>query len=330
MKQVNLEKFKQYEGNETFKFKYVGSSSNDFDEDKVEGLIDAFLEKENSHCDILRNIVYIRTILRTAKEKLLVVKHHDRYNEEIVRYNNGILFSYESKKYNEENQGCMEVKFTPKRELKISFLNFENECIIEYPQVETTNNNFNKVINRINSLRIADSVYIDNDAKILIEIYKLFYNENPDFTKDDINVKVQTMMSILAPFNISFGDYSFNMSGNMPESLVLLQMVNNLFPLGEVDVVDESIELKDNAKKTIKTVGETIRETSDNKNLNQILIAISSTIYSKRYDIDSLDHIKYLSEVLNIYFNNAESSTQLGKKVKGKTDDNKKKNDYNN
>ncbi len=41
------------------------------------------------------------------------------------------------------------------------------------------------------------------NPKVLIEIYKLFYNENPDFSLSNTSIKVQTMMSILAQFGIT-------------------------------------------------------------------------------------------------------------------------------
>ena len=321
MEQVNLQKFKEYKNGMTFEFRYEGIPSNVFDKEKVEKLIDTFLNKEALHRDMLRNVTYIRTILNTAKEKLLVVECSDKDNKETVKYDNGILFSYECKQYDVESSNYMEVNFTPGSALNISFSDFEEECIIKYPNTEATKDKFDKVLDYIDSLANVSAVYLDNDSKALIEIYKLFYNDNPDFSKEDINIKVQTMMSILAQFNIYFGDYSFSINEDMPESVTLLQMVNRLFPLGEVVAVEDPIELRERAKQTIKIVGETIRTTiGDETDINEALITISKTVYAARYDITSMYDVKKLVEYpnLNLTFSEVENSVQLVKTIERK------------
>ena len=186
-------------------------------------------------------------------------------------------------------------------------------------------NKFDEVVEHINSLTHVKPVYLNDDAKAIIETYKLFYGENPDFSKGDINIKIQTMLSILAQFGISLGDYSFRINEIMPESLAFLQMVNSLFPLGEVTVIEDPVQLKEGAKETIKLIGETIREDVD-RDYDQhmkALMTISKTIYVGHYASDY--NVDKLLEYPNIDLTSSEvdKSVQLVKKIEWKLNDNK-------
>ncbi|MDD6224234.1 MAG: hypothetical protein PUB18_04450, partial [bacterium] len=100
----------------------------------------------------------------------------------------------------------MTAEFTLGRGLNISFSDFENASIIDYQNSKNINEQFVKLMKHIYLLKSAKAANLDMDSKALIEIYKLFYNENPDFSLSNINVRIQTMMSILAQFGISLGD----------------------------------------------------------------------------------------------------------------------------
>lgn len=320
MSQININKLKKYENGVTFEFRYEGNSTPVFDEEKAERLIEKFLSNEKKVSVMSRNISYIRTILKDTDEKLLVIKYNDGKNVETVKYDNKVLFLFECKEYNDESSNYMEVSFTPGRGLKVSFSDLENDCITDYPQSKTIKDKFNQIIEHIEDLKNAGFVYLDNDSKLLIEIYKLFYNENPDFSKEDINIKIQTMMLILAQFDICYGDYTFDFYEKMPESLTIFQKVYNLFPLGEITIVDNPLELKASAKKYIKIVGETIRDTLGNEeNLNEALITISKAIYAGRFDLTYYsNNIKELTEYpnINLTVGEAKSSLKLVKKIK--------------
>lgn len=79
----------------------------------------------------------------------------------------------------------------------------------------------------------------------------------------------------------------------MPASLNLEQMVNKLYPLGEVSSLEDSVKLAEEPKKIIKIVGETIRETIKNEqNKNETLITISKGIHARRYCFSSNSDVK--------------------------------------
>ena len=131
-------------------------------------------------------------------------------------------------------------------------------------------------------------------------------------------------MSILAEFGISLGDdYAFSLWGKvkMPVSLNLEQRVNKLYPLGEVDSVEDSVKLASEPKKIIKIVGECIRETILNEqNQTEALIIISKVIHAGRYCISSNSDVKKISEFTKCTTDAVETSVSLVKRIKTKID----------
>ena len=287
-KTVNFNRNITFENEEKFvlSFKGIESSSN-IDKVKINKLLDNFINSK-SHINMLRNVEFIRTILKNFEEKLLVIEYSNKNFQEIVKYDNGILSFFNSK--NNKNKNLITAEFS-NRKLNISFSNYDEDII---------NQQFSKLMDHIHLLKNVKPVNLDMDSKALIEIYKLFYNENPNFSLSNINIRVQTMMSILALFGINLEeDYSFSLLGKnkMPNSLYLEQLVNKLFPLGEIVDIEEPIKLADELTKIIKIVGECVREVINTEyNKDDALITISKVIYAGRYSLSSNSNIKSLSE----------------------------------
>lgn len=323
-KKFKLKKFRKYKNGSTFKFEYIGTSNNAFNQEEAIKMIDSFLNENISHSNMLRNIECIRTILKDTDEKSLVLAYSDSNYKEIVKYYDGSLVLFECEQYTNENLIDMEISYISKYGLKVNFPNFEDDFLIECPQVETTNDKFKKVKDYIDSLRKVRFVYLNNDSKRIIEAYKLFYNENPDFSKEDINIKMQTMMSILTKFDSNLGCYEFNYSEEMPISYDLLQSVNRLFPLGEV-IVDDFVDLlEQRTKKIIKIVGETIREKIGNEvDINEALITISKIIYVGGYAGLENYNAEELEKNTEYGLNEIDINIQLLKEIQNKVNDNK-------
>ena len=105
----------------------------------------------------------------------------------------------------------------------------------------------------------------------------------------------------------------------MPVSLKLEQRVNKLYPLGEINSIEDSIKLTDEPKKIIKIVGECIRETIPNEqSQNEALITISKIIHAGRYCLSSNSDIKKLSEFTERNTDEVESSIKLVKRIENR------------
>ena len=322
---INFNRNIIYGNEEKFAVRFEGiKSSSNIDKEKTNKLLDKFINSK-SHTNMLRNVAFIRTILKEFEEKILVVEYSDKNSQEIVKYNNGNLFFFNYENKNNANNNLMTAEFS-NRKFNVSFSDYAEDSIVDYPNYGSINQQFSKLMEHIHLLKNVKSVNLDIDSKAVIEIYKLFYNENPDFSLSNINVRVQTMMSILAQFGITLeSDYSFSLLGNkMPNSLYLAQLINNLFPLGEITDIDEPIKLADEPKKIIKIVGECVREViNDEYDKDDALITISKVIHAARYSLSSNSNVKELRNFTNRTQDEVESSIRLVKRIEKKLNNDK-------
>lgn len=319
-KEFKFRENKTYENGHKLEIRFEGIEKDNIDLDKVNNLLNKFIVDQSHHRTMVRNVANIRAILKGFEEKLLVISHSDSNgSKEIVKYDNGNLFLYEYDiKESTSDEDQISIKYSPNNSLDFSFEDFDGN-IVDYPNFNNTIKRFTDIVNKIYQLKHVSAIELDRDSKALIEIYKLFFNENPDFSGKTINIRIQTMMSILAEFGISLGDnYSFSLWGKvkMPISLYLEEKVDRLFPLGEVVDIEEPIELAKEAKNTIRIAGECIREAiGDNYNKEEALITISKIIYAGRYNLSSESNIKELSDFANRTQHEVESSIQLVKRI---------------
>lgn len=297
--------------------------SKDIDTTKIEELLNDFMDNEN-HTDMIRNVSFLRTILKDYKEKLLVVYYEDDKGTELVKYDNSNLFLFEKSQKNDDNDeltNSYNMKYDSSYGITIDYSG-EVAYMDNYSDVQTTSENISKMMNHIYQLKRVHAIELDRDSKALVEIYKLFYNENPNFSDKSISVKVQTMMSILSEFGISLGDdYSFT---NLPKlklplSLTLANLVKKLYPFGEINYIVEPVKLAEHSKNIIKIVGENIRKTIEQvDNKDEILVKISQIIYASRYKLSTNANVNEICEFTNLSSDEVKSSIRLVKRIENK------------
>ena len=314
MKSINIDKTLNYE-NDSIKIKYNGIANDNINLDKIKLLLENFLNN-HKHNSMIENITIIRTIMKECEEKLLIVSYQDKNGSELVKYENYLLKEYE-KNNNEIKE--FQIKYEPTSGISLTYNNHETN-IKNYSDINLISKGINKMIEQIYNLNDTKKVILTDDDKALITIYKLFYNENPDFSNKDINIKIQTMMSILAEFGISIDDgFSLYKETKMPLSLALYQRVNKLYPLGKINDNENNIKLAEEAKRIIKIVGESVREKiSNTENQNETLIAISKIIYAGRYSLSSNSDIKKISLFTGYKEEEIKSNIKLVKSIKNK------------
>lgn len=309
----------------SIEIRYNGLHTNDnVDLDKIYALLEDFINNHR-HNYMIENVTIIRTILKDCEEKELDIFYQDENVSEHIKYNNSNLILYEKseREENSEYYDRYKIKYELTNGIKLDYNNHEID-VADYSGIELVSKEITEMMKQIYYLKNAKAVVLDTDDKLLIEIYKLFYNENPDFSSKDINIKVQTMMFILAEFGISLGDdYGFSLCGKIgvPMSLNLEQRVNKLYPLGEVSSLKDNVKLAKEPKRIIKIVGEYIREIILNEqNKNEALITISKVIHAVRYCLSYNSDVKELSEFTERTTNEVESTIKLVKKIETRID----------
>lgn len=302
--------------------RFNGIPNNDADLEKIDMLLEDFINNHR-HNYMTENVSILRTILKDCEEKVLDISYTDEKGSEHVKYDNSDLFLYEKsvKEKKDNYYDRYKIKYEPSYGIKLDYSNHEND-VESVSDIKLISKEITEIMSQIYHLKNTKAIEIDIDDKILIEIYKLFYDENPDFTSEDINIKVQTMMSILSEFGIYLDDDNgFKLCGKdkIPLSFDLQQKVNKLYPLGEVNNIEDSVKLAKEPKKIIKIVGETIRETvSNEKNQNESLIMISKIIHAEKHCLPFNSDIKKISEFTERTTNEVESSMKLVKRIEAR------------
>lgn len=306
-----------------FEFRYEGSQkSNNIDTNKVQELITKFMNQIRYHGNMITNVKLLRTIFRDYDEKVLVLSYQNGEFKETIKFDNSHMSIFEKSEKDKDSEFAegFIVKFTPDNNISFMFTDSKNN-VIDYSNIKNMSDRITKVLQEINSLNQAKPIELNQEAKVIIEIYKLFYNQNPDFSNKNINIEIQTMLSILAEFGISVGDYSFSLSGKrkIPMSMDLSNLVYELFPLGENTNIDNPVKLAKESKKTIMIVGEVIRNAiGDVNNQEEALITISKVIHAERYNLLSTASVDEVAKYTDCSQNEVESSMKLVKKINNK------------
>ena len=156
------------------------------------------------------------------------------------------------------------MKYELGKELKITF---SNDNLINSKYFKNKITTINECMKNLEKLNDIIPISLDKTSSILCEVYKLFYNEYPDFSSKNINIKIQTMVVILTEFGIILDDkISFIMLKNkIPISLYLQKKINTLIPLGQIESVNNYVIITEDVSKTIKAIKEVIKEFITNK-----------------------------------------------------------------
>lgn len=292
------------------KIVFVGMPHANANLDKIDALLEDFINNHR-HDFMIENVSIVRTILKDCDEKELSIFYQDENGLEFVEYDNSSLLFYEKTK---EEGNRYRIKYEAQYGINLDYIKTD---IDDYSSVELMSKEITEIIKQIYYLKNVKGIALDIDDKALIEMYKLFYNENPDFTNKDINIKIQTMVSILLGFNIALeGDYAFRVykDKKMPLSLDLQQKINRLYPLGETVSILDNVRFAKEPKQIIKVVGEAIREAiSSEPNQNEALINLSRVFYFGRYQLFSSSNVNTLTCQAT---NENESSIKLLRRIK--------------
>lgn len=285
----------------------------DIDISQLDNELEEFIHAKCRN-DMLKNIMMIRTILDSIEEKSLVVSYEDENTLEMVKYDCTNLYFYQKQRKDK----TLEIIYMPNHgglQIKDNYRDLE-----DYSTVQTVSKELVSAIDRIHDLTRVKKIILDENSKRMIEIYKVFYQENPNFQSKDINIRMQTMMSILSYFDLSVG-YDFCLLGKMmmPISLRLEQDVERLYPFGEIDEVEDNVSLVQEAKKEIEMIGQAIRgNVSGRKELNEKLITTSRVLHAKRYNLPSNCQVDAISDFIGRTPSEVKSTIKLVKQINDK------------
>lgn len=297
---------KYYNNGTTIDIYYRGCKNKEINIEDTYNLIDKVFNGYSSS-NILNIIRDIRTIFRDYTEEYLEIYVITNTCETCVKYEYGNLINYNEEKYINKND-------------KINF-NYESGKNLSYSIDgdlklfrENKINYYDKYLEYLNKLEKIIPIEIYHNEELLCKVYKLFYDANPDFCDKDINIKIQTMISILAQFNICLNyPMSVNSHGKMPINLSLVSLIYDLRALGCVDVDKlKTFKLSYPHEKEIKEIGNIVRHSDIN------LITLSKIVHAGNYDLSDKSNITYINDSTNCSNIEIDESIQLVKRINKK------------
>lgn len=229
----------EYE-NSSLKFTYKGISSKDVDKDKIYKIIDnCFMNRDYSD-SINLFIKYLKIIFRDFTESIILIESinpidgktqifiKDNEIKEFKRISNLLSEEIIVGSYNEEDGYNFSVKKDFKNnplliEIVKSITKFTENCLYDIQNIEIT---------------LDKSKFdLSNAAVILSKIYKTFYEENPDFSLFEDELKAQSLMFILYQFNMSIDkNEKFDNATTLkiPYSSIVQGIIDEMLPYGKI------------------------------------------------------------------------------------------------
>jgi len=255
------------------------------DEKKINTILNNIFENNYIEFSIDKIVYYIRTIFKDYNEKYIFIKINDIIkNENInVTINNRKIENYEIEKDVEfKNIGVAKFKMSHKEDLDWSISNLNGINLLTY-SCETKSSVLKLIFKNLRYIElINNNIFPKNlsrKEKALVEIYKLFFNDYPDFSNKQTRYNVYAMMSIINKYDIHLSDeYGFNINeeGYIFSSNIQ-NVINNLLPYGQIVSYEEELNINNEDKEIIMIIGEMIKklcneELDKNKMLQDISI----------------------------------------------------------
>ena len=276
-------------------FNYLGGEPGEIVSTSVE-TIDSVVQKfiyNLDHNDICRDVRFLRTIFRDYPLIKLSVTYRTEKTLEIAEVDGdkkdySSYFSYEFWKANDNNELIKYIDFK-------GDLDKFTDLLIEV--------SWDKKIN----MSGLEPIEINSVYGQLIEVYRLFYGENPDFTDENLNLRCQAMLAVIKYLDYyaltCYDPIVKSRRQDYPSSRYVQEVVDELFPFG---VVTEDIdgEIIKSEKNPIAEVGYVVRqyiERSPDK--RDALMSICNILYAFDYKIDPFyyfDKRKQLGSEKNI------------------------------
>ena len=290
-------------------FEFYGSPKEDnIDVTRIHNIIDNIFNTKNFDTNIEQIIYYIRIILHQYDEKFLLVEVNDLDNDYYAKVNleDKKVTEYQklrTLRLNSSEDVQMKIKFNENDGFSVhipNHFNLINLLHLNDCQIQNVISSSYRLISNINEMKMLDNMYFNKEEKMLIDIYQMFFAENPDFSKKETVARIQSMMFILSKYNISLPNQdSFSMD-NMQEYPIcesIHTIIERLVPFGEIDRYrGDQVRFMPKVNNDIFKIGKLVTEFCSNyKERDKVLNSISSILYV----IDNLPPYAKISDILN-------------------------------
>lgn len=277
---------KQYKNEqETLKINFTSETLKSDEENKsINTLLDKCFKSMNSYKDTIKIITLLRTILRNYKEKDLQINYKDAQNKEItIHYVNGVLANFNLKTLLDTTMEKIVDYKNDKISIQIS--NIANDKMTQevYEILESEE--------EISNLKKIKPLKIYETDKFLLSLYKIFYEENPNFSSEDINVKIYMMYVIIMSAYGLVGlkdkvKIETTKEKTYSNSSHLMSAIERLTPFGEIVFDEEDNYIKEELKEIVIAIREVIKDyTKEGQNQLDTIIKFGNILYANNCKI---------------------------------------------
>ena len=238
----------------------------DVDEEErgeIERKLRDFMNNEEIHNDVIKNIAFIRTIFIDYDEQYLYIKYHNKVKDEFVEYRNKNLTIHEVK---DKTRSLHEI-YKYKRNIRTS-------------------------------LKDIGPIGVGEDEYKLIEYYNCFFNIHPNFANNKMHIVFQCMNLILKRFGIDIinvDDYIYDEELGINISPTLDKKIIDLFPYGVIRRTgyDKGISIEE--KEKIKAIGRIINDSIEGVERLKGLIKVTKLLCPKENELGNIDKLKEMN-----------------------------------
>lgn len=260
-------------------------------------------ESVDKYCnDSIKFIKDIRKVLIDFEEIELIVKA-DKNNEEI--YSIKI-----------ENKKVVEYKTTNKEKFIFDFSNNKINGNLNY-DLEEAKKILNmmqeeiKKIESINKMKLTKDIY-SRKEKTIIEMYKLFYDDDIDFSSKTVYNELCIMLLILNRYEIATSEIEYEIIDNKIRSFEIADLVERFKYYGKV--TNNSIEIRDYVIKVINLIKSEIKTPIKEKNYDELNKIAICSYFTDCYTYKEVDDIMKHNRIRDCY--NKEEISKVYKLLK--------------
>ena len=279
----------------------------------------------------IESFVYqVKTVFRKFDEKKLsidvICDSYDATNVNCsVRYKDGKLVLY--RKQLDKEIGTLEFEFSKGNGIRYNSLNkditeftFDEEKAFDF-FVSQEKDHLRTLKNNSGARKKGDTLSFSSSERCLCSAYRLFYNENPDFSNYVTVLKAQAMVMMLEEHgcNVAGLEEGFVRYSRLPSNQDFDNLCYKLSPFGEIDKSMCSANFTNSDKRKIEEIGsfvtDYIEKAESNKDdvLKNLIVIYycrkkcmpwgqedNVSALSKRYSVDSKEVSKCLALIKKV------------------------------
>lgn len=277
---------------------------------EVNYLFNIYLENIDLDKDYIKIIRDIRTIFKDLDENELILNYNkggkDYYK---IYYKDKELIRYENKENSDDY---------------ISNFIFNKNGILYNINPKNINEiNTNVYLNRIKELNALSNIVgneLTNEMLFITKIYRLFYNEYPNYNSKNIYTRINSLIFLLKEYGVKI-PYNYKFSNNNPNKIPMCDYLNDLIDFCKTfSYLDtQNIEIDKKSIETINIIRDSIKESKTKEiKLKNAVLYLSIFLYAIKYILKLGYTLEDVVDNLNCPKTIAENGLRLYKNVNKK------------